>query len=482
MLTTKNYTNPQIDQNNQSPDAPDADDSYLTWDGNGNVMAGFVFAPSADLVPGAMQEIRIRLRKTAEESRRLIVIAMLIMIVSGCTSTSVGRRRSLGLPIAPLVAASDPGRLVPNDYAPNRQMFDAVRMPEAWWYMAAFGGKYVSKTGTNPTLFPTVLVADDGFFVHADSQLDGSRFKGFGIYPDSAGRGSGASGDHGEHGTEVLSVVGSTKNNSQAIAGVAGLWRPSPGPHEVLVENYGLVENEKAKAVADGRWSFGSKFVVASITGGGFVIRPSPAPQAAAKAVSYWLAREPDLKVINLSQDYMNLADNKAGDLKVAFGKAEKAGVTIVIGAGNNGEVHSDRGSRGWLNGFSNIITVGALNDDGTQYLKKDIAHGPTIRSARGDEVDVFAPGVLFVMQKKGQGKAQVSYGSSFATPLVSGVVAMMYALNPDISPRMVRKILMATADDVEIGGRTVFRIDAYRALFVADNLKHPVYAPFRNP
>ena len=65
MLTTKNYANPQIGQVNQSPDAPGVDDSHLVWDRNGNVKAGFVFAPTADLVPGAEQQIRVRLRKTA---------------------------------------------------------------------------------------------------------------------------------------------------------------------------------------------------------------------------------------------------------------------------------------------------------------------------------------------------------------------------------------------------------------------------------
>lgn len=73
--------------------------------------------------------------------------------------------------------------------------------------------------------------------------------------------------------------------------------------------------------------------------------------------------------------------------------------------------------------------------------------------SSRGAFVDVAAPGSGIYTTAKGGGYASVS-GTSFSSPITAGVVALIMAANPTLTPAAVEQILLSTADDLGPAGR----------------------------
>jgi serine protease len=69
--------------------------------------------------------------------------------------------------------------------------------------------------------------------------------------------------------------------------------------------------------------------------------------------------------------------------------------------------------------------------------------------------------------------------GTSFASPHVAGVAALVKAANPTLDPNQIRAVLLGTAHQDPLGGEvtgTVARVDAYRA--VATAMNRPYTAP----
>ena len=91
--------------------------------------------------------------------------------------------------------------------------------------------------------------------------------------------------------------------------------------------------------------------------------------------------------------------------------------------------------------------------------------------SSRGTYVDVAAPGAGILTTAKGGGYSSVS-GTSFASPVTAGVVALMMAANPTLAPADLEALLKANADDKGAAGwDSSFgfgRINAYRAIAAA--------------
>jgi hypothetical protein len=67
--------------------------------------------------------------------------------------------------------------------------------------------------------------------------------------------------------------------------------------------------------------------------------------------------------------------------------------------------------------------------------------------SSYGDYIDVSAPGVSIQTTTNGGGYGSVS-GTSYASPVTAGVVALIMGANPDLSPDEVETILEASADN----------------------------------
>ena len=167
----------------------------------------------------------------------------------------------------------------------------------------------------------------------------------------------------------------------------------------------------------------------------------SPAPTVA--AITEAIAAQVD--IINISQ-VMGVKDPA---YEAAIAKAIAAGIVVVAAAGN-----TDSGLRGpaYPASYPGVISVGATKPDDTP---SEISY-----SAPGMQVTIAAPGHLVTALAPStkpsatdmtslvanQAYANVT-GTSFAAPLVTGVVALLLEREPDLTPAQVKQRLVETAD-----------------------------------
>lgn len=124
--------------------------------------------------------------------------------------------------------------------------------------------------------------------------------------------------------------------------------------------------------------------------------------------------------------------------LRQAIAAAAQAGIVVVAASGNDG-ASSNQVSypAAYASEFTNVIAVGATDD---HDVVADF-------STRGSYVSVCAPGVNLAMPARLVGYQTQQQGTSFATPLVTGTVALMLAAHPTMTPAQVRARLEMTAD-----------------------------------
>ena len=176
-----------------------------------------------------------------------------------------------------------------------------------------------------------------------------------------------------------------------------------------------------------------------------------------------------------------------------------QAGIIAVIAAGNAGP--SNDGFDG-LGASSYAITIGATDDHNTVDRDDDNIADYSSRGPRADNndgypydefiPDVSAPGTDIIsaeFDRVGDGSGN-SYGprgsgTSYATPMVAGTVALMLEANPDLKDqwRLVQEILTSTAErrgepsapDIDPFWNKDFgygMVDAYAAVKLARALK----------
>ncbi len=183
------------------------------------------------------------------------------------------------------------------------------------------------------------------------------------------------------------------------------------------------------------------------------------------------------------------------------------AGVVVSVAAGNDGP---DNDGLSGMGSSDLSVTVGATDDKNTIDREDDTIAGYSSRGPRRDNADgnplnelkpeVTAPGTN-IIQAEGcvtsgtcsnflggdasdNGYTGRGSGTSYATPAVSGVMAMMIEANPDLSPAEIKEILKLTAErrgepsapDVDPFWNRDFgfgMVDAYAAVSMAFDLKY---------
>jgi subtilisin family serine protease len=135
---------------------------------------------------------------------------------------------------------------------------------------------------------------------------------------------------------------------------------------------------------------------------------------------------------------------------------ASNAGVILTASAGNgrsNG-IH-------YPSGFPEVISVGAT--DSNDFKANFSNYGPS--------VDIMAPGDFINSTILGGecGEWRYPSGTSYAAPIIAGVVGLMLSVNPDLTPDEVLNVLRATADDLRTDGWDSVtvngRVNAFRAV-----------------
>ncbi len=161
-------------------------------------------------------------------------------------------------------------------------------------------------------------------------------------------------------------------------------------------------------------------------------------------------------KIINLSLGFKNPDAVTAS----AIDAANRAGALVVAGAGNS--YCSDRlypagfAAQTSFNGTTyntQVVSVGGLD------LDRNLQAGPTMcqdnsGSNFGSWVKLYAPWFAHTTQAHNctycfSGRQySTQEGTSFATPFVSGVAALVWAANPRLSADQVMQTLLSTADN----------------------------------
>lgn len=223
------------------------------------------------------------------------------------------------------------------------------------------------------------------------------------------------------HGMEVSGVVGAATNNGIGMAAVGGNTTIVP------VRVLGKCGGYDSDIIAGMRWAAGL-----SVDG------VSPA------------ISQPRARVINLS------LGSDAATCSLAYRDAVAAvnavGVVVVAAAGN--------GSMGVESPAScdGVIAVAALRHVGTKTHYSSLGPQVAISAPGGNCVNATGSCLYPILTAANSGiqnpvsaadggsSYRIVWGTSFAAPMVSGTVALMFAVRPELTPDAVKRVLVRSA------------------------------------
>src|SRR5215472_8120152 len=287
-----------------------------------------------------------------------------------------------------------------------------------------------------------VAVIDSGVYNHDDLQgASGSRV----VYSESFVAGDAITSDGYGHGTHVAGIIGGAGQDSQS--GYSHEYRG-------IAPNVNIINLR----VLNGTGAGTDSQVIAAIQ----------------RAIQ--LKNTYNIRVMNLSLGRPVFESYALDPLCQAVEAAWKAGIVVVVAAGNSGRDNS-HGTQGYATiqapgNDPNVITVGATKDQETATRLDDTAasyssKGPTLI----DHIvkpDVVAPGNRIVSLLAPGSTLAVTYptldvgpafctlncnpeyfrlsGTSMATPYVAGAAALMIQKDPTLTPDTVKARMMKTA------------------------------------
>jgi subtilisin family serine protease len=241
--------------------------------------------------------------------------------------------------------------------------------------------------------------------------------------------------DYG-HGTHVAAIAAATANNNLGIAGICQQCSLLIGR---IIDKYG--SGRKSLSIAGIRW----------------VTDWASKPENQGKRV-----------VLNLSYG----DDDEDNDEKDAVSNAISNGVVIVAAAGN--EYHN---SPMYPAAYPGVLSVEASGPDDKRVSFSNY----------GNWVSVAAPGVGIFSLLPPQSVLGILHGSesaingtSQATPLVSGLAALVLSKDPTLTPDQVKSKIIDNADVIQVeGDPTIHRINVGKTLGFISN--HPPVVASQN-
>ena len=312
----------------------------------------------------------------------------------------------------------DTGKVASAEINEKRYVATAPNDPDygSQWYLKDFAtpdkgiGIEAAWDHTIGSTDVVVAVIDTGGNAHAD--MIGRLLPGYDFFSNdgdatddgdgySVGQCPGVVGSNGNtwHGTKVAGVIGANVNNS---LGIAGVNQRSFIQHIRILGPCGGDTADEIKAI---RWAAG-------LPVDGVPLNPTPA------------------RVINLSLGGSGeclISEQEAIDAATA------AGAVVVVAAGNGGldQIGDDLDVMpSSPANCNNVITVTATNQTGQRATFSNF----------GSSASIAAPGVAIRTTTVG-GYTNAS-GTSFATPIVSGIVSLMLSANPVLTYDQVIALL----------------------------------------
>lgn len=194
------------------------------------------------------------------------------------------------------------------------------------------------------------------------------------------------------HGTAVAGVISAKTNNAKGIAGVAGGWNS-----------------------------------VGALTMIGAVGNAAPSGAILDDAILYAAAMGAHVVQMSLTVGQSPAIDDAVDMARNTYN------MSVINAAGNSGST-----TLGYPASNPDVMSVGSTTSND---LKSSFSN-------YGPDLEIAAPGSSIFMLDLNDGYASSS-GTSFAAPVVSGVVALMLAVSPGLNEEQVRQILKDTADKV---------------------------------
>jgi serine protease AprX len=202
-----------------------------------------------------------------------------------------------------------------------------------------------------------------------------------------------------------------------------------------------------------------------------------------------WVAShrsEYNIRVLNLSFGTDSQQSYLVDPLDYAVEQVWFSGITVIVAAGNRGP------SAGTVNKPADdpfVASVGAADLNGSQGSGDDSVASFSSRGPTQDGIvkpGVVAPGVTIVSDRAPGSTIDQAFpsarvgttyfkgtGTSQSAAVVSGVVALMYQVNPNLAPDVVKAILKAQAQKQLAGqaGAGAGLVDAYASVQNASNV-----------
>ncbi|MEU8799016.1 S8 family serine peptidase [Spirillospora sp. NPDC048819] len=179
---------------------------------------------------------------------------------------------------------------------------------------------------------------------------------------------------------------------------------------------------------------------------------------AQAQGVDSGLAAKGIDAAVRLGADIINVSTQSIGDdprLRKSVENAIAKGVVIVAAAGNINPEDSQTPGLMYPSAYPGVISVGAVDQKG----------GVTAFSNPATPVSVMAPGQDIVTTAPDGTYAVAEKGTSFATPFVSGLAALIEEAYPDLTPAQVKQRIEGTAEGSKGVGSGNGMINPFEAL-----------------
>ena len=337
---------------------------------------------------------------------------------------------------------------LPNDPLYRYQWhYSLINLPQAWNLTTGNSNVVVAVIDTgvlinHPDLQGKIVSGYD-FIRDPKVGLDGN---GLDSNPDDPGDSPGLATGSSFHGTHVAGTLGAVSNNGEGVAGIG--WNTSIMALRVLGKGGNGTDYDIEQAL---------RYAAGLSNDSGTV------PSKRADVINFSLGGP------NISSGFQSLVNS-----------ARNAGSVIVAAAGNDGN-----NTVVYPGGLSGVISVAAvdINRERASYSNSNAT--VDIAAPGGNNQDINGDGVIdavvSTLGDDSQGSIRAiyapSFGTSMAAPHVAGVIALMKAVNPKLTPADVDNLLMnqQLSDDLGSTGRDnqfgYGLLNAHSAVLAAMNL-----------